>query len=111
MAAALARRGGGGLARALARGRGMCSATAAERAAGAALTSEELMRMERERSAHNYHPIPVVFSKGEGSHILDPEGNKYIDFLSAYSAVNQGHCHPKVLRALKEHGRKAHTEF
>lgn len=72
----------------------------------AALTSEELMRMERERSAHNYHPIPVVFSKGEGSHILDPEGNKYIDFLSAYSAVNQGHCHPKVLRALKEQAER-----
>lgn len=66
MAAALARRGGGGLARALARGRGMCSATAAERAAGAALTSEELMRMERERSAHKYGlpldpPLPFSF--------------------------------------------------
>uniref|UniRef100_A0A0D9VWT8 Ornithine aminotransferase n=1 Tax=Leersia perrieri TaxID=77586 RepID=A0A0D9VWT8_9ORYZ len=104
--AAAARRGGAGVALALAR-RGMCSAPApaAERAA-AALSSEDLMRMESERSAHNYHPIPVVFSKGEGSHILDPEGNKYIDFLSAYSAVNQGHCHPKVLRALTEQAER-----
>ncbi|CAN6304207.1 unnamed protein product [Urochloa humidicola] len=94
MATVLARRGAR-LAAAVARGRGMCSAGRA-----AALSSEELMRMERDCSAHNYHPIPMVFSKGEGSHIVDPEGNKYIDFLSAYSAVNQGHCHPKVVRAL-----------
>lgn len=97
MAAALARRGA-----ALAR-RGMCSAPAS---AAAALSSEELMQMERDCSAHNYHPIPVVFSKGEGSHILDPEGNKYIDFLSAYSAVNQGHCNPYVLRALIEQAER-----
>ncbi|WVZ59923.1 hypothetical protein U9M48_010005 [Paspalum notatum var. saurae] len=105
MAASLARRG----AAALARGRGMCSASAsapAKAAAAAAMSSEELMRMERDCSAHNYHPIPMVFSKGEGSHIVDPEGKKYIDFLSAYSAVNQGHCHPKVLRALIEQAER-----
>lgn len=58
--------------------------------------------MEQQHSAHNYHPIPMVFSQGKGAYIWDPEGNEYIDFLSAYSAVNQGHCHPKVMKALVE---------
>ncbi|PUZ37815.1 hypothetical protein GQ55_9G149500 [Panicum hallii var. hallii] len=108
MAVALARRGAGlaAAAAALGRGRGMCSGPAVAGRAAAALSSEELMRMERDCSAHNYHPIPMVFSKGKGSHIVDPEGNKYIDFLSAYSAVNQGHCHPKVLRALIEQAER-----
>ncbi|XP_042464717.1 ornithine aminotransferase, mitochondrial-like [Zingiber officinale] len=69
-------------------------------------SSEELMRLEQERSAHNYHPIPMVFSKASGTCVWDPEGNKYIDFLSAYSAVNQGHCHPKVMKALIEQAQK-----
>lgn len=63
-------------------------------------SSDELIKKEQEFSAHNYHPIPMVFSQGKGSSIWDPEGNRYIDFLSAYSAVNQGHCHPKVMKAL-----------
>ncbi|CAA7404905.1 unnamed protein product [Spirodela intermedia] len=63
-------------------------------------SSEELIRLEGEHSAHNYHPIPMVFSRAAGCCVWDPEGNKYIDFLSAYSAVNQGHCHPKVMEAL-----------
>ncbi|KAL0363586.1 UNVERIFIED_CONTAM: Ornithine aminotransferase, mitochondrial [Sesamum calycinum] len=53
-----------------------------------------------------YHPIPVVFSQAKGSSIWDPEGNKYVDFLSAYSAVNQGHCHPKIMKALVEQAQK-----
>ena len=58
------------------------------------------MRLEDKYGAHNYHPLPVVLSRGEGIFMWDPEGNKYYDFLSAYSAVNQGHCHPKILEAL-----------
>ncbi|KAE9461414.1 hypothetical protein C3L33_06699, partial [Rhododendron williamsianum] len=69
-------------------------------------SSQNLIDLEYQRSAHNYHPIPVVFSKAKGSSIWDPEGNKYLDFLSAYSAVNQGHCHPKVLKALTEQAER-----
>ncbi|KAJ0240675.1 Ornithine aminotransferase [Hirschfeldia incana] len=65
-------------------------------------SSQRLMELESEFSAHNYHPVPVVFSRGNGSTIWDPEGKKYIDFLAAYSAVNQGHCHPKIIKALQE---------
>ncbi|KAJ3685834.1 hypothetical protein LUZ61_014998 [Rhynchospora tenuis] len=71
-----------------------------------ALSSEELMRLEHEHSAHNYHPIPMVFSQAKGTCVWDPEGNKYIDFLSAYSAVNQGHCHPKVMKALVDQAER-----
>ena len=60
------------------------------------------MRLEDKYGAHNYHPLPVVLSRGEGIFMWDPEGNKYYDFLSAYSAVNQGHCHPKILEALTQ---------
>ncbi|KAK9155107.1 hypothetical protein Sjap_002587 [Stephania japonica] len=67
-------------------------------------SSQDLINSEYEYSAHNYHPIPVVFSKAKGSCIWDPEGHKYLDFLSAYSAVNQGHCHPKIVKALVEQG-------
>lgn len=69
-------------------------------------SSQGLMELESEFSAHNYHPVPVVFSRGNGSTIWDPEGKKYIDFLAAYSAVNQGHCHPKIIKALKEQVEK-----
>ena len=64
-------------------------------------TSKELMEMEDKYGAHNYHPLPIVIAKGEGVEVWDPEGKKYYDFLSAYSAVNQGHCHPKIIDALK----------
>ena len=63
--------------------------------------SEEAIRLENKYGAHNYHPLPVVLSKGEGVYVWDAEGKKYFDFLSAYSAVNQGHCHPKIVNALK----------
>ena len=66
------------------------------------LTSQEAMDLENKYGAHNYHPLPVVLSKGEGVFVWDLDGKKYYDFLSSYSAVNQGHCHPKILAALKK---------
>ncbi|MBL6444949.1 ornithine--oxo-acid transaminase [Fulvivirga sp. 29W222] len=66
------------------------------------LTSQETMQLEDKHGAHNYHPLPVVLAKGEGVFVWDIEGKKYYDFLSAYSAVNQGHCHPKIINTLKE---------
>ena len=64
--------------------------------------SEELMRLEAQHGAHNYHPLPVVLAKGLGAKVWDVEGKEYFDLLSAYSAVNQGHCHPKILKALTD---------
>ncbi len=64
--------------------------------------SQELIEIEEKYGAHNYHPLPVVLAKGEGVYVWDVEGKKYFDFLSAYSAVNQGHCHPKIIKALAE---------
>jgi ornithine--oxo-acid transaminase len=69
------------------------------------LTSTELMGLEDQYGAHNYHPLPVVLSRGEGVYVWDVEGKRYYDFLSAYSAVNQGHCHPKIVNALIEQSR------
>ena len=63
---------------------------------------EEYIALEDKYGAHNYHPLPVVLAKGEGVFVWDVEGKKYYDFLSSYSAVNQGHCHPKIVEALKE---------
>ncbi len=68
----------------------------------AMISSDQAMRLEDQYGAHNYHPLPVVLSKGEGVYLWSPEGKRYFDFLSAYSAVNQGHCHPKILKALQE---------
>ncbi|MCL2028457.1 MAG: ornithine--oxo-acid transaminase [Bacteroidales bacterium] len=62
--------------------------------------TEQLIAMEERYGAHNYHPLPVVLCKGEGAFVWDVEGKRYFDFLSAYSAVNQGHCHPKIVKAL-----------
>jgi ornithine--oxo-acid transaminase len=67
--------------------------------------SEQLMELEHHYGAHNYHPLPVVLSRGEGAFVWDVEGKKYYDFLSAYSAVNQGHCHPKIINALIEQAK------
>ncbi|MBJ11349.1 MAG: ornithine--oxo-acid transaminase [Flavobacteriales bacterium] len=69
-------------------------------------TSEELIALEDRYGAHNYHPLPVVLAKGDGVFVWDVEGKKYYDFLSAYSAVNQGHCHPKIINALKSQSEK-----
>jgi ornithine--oxo-acid transaminase len=65
-------------------------------------TSERLMELEEKYGAHNYHPLPVVLHRGEGIYVWDVEGKKYFDFLSSYSAVNQGHCHPRIVKALKD---------
>ena len=64
--------------------------------------AQELMHLEHEYGAHNYHPIPVVLTKGEGVYLWDVDGKRYYDFLSAYSAVNQGHCHPRIIGALTQ---------
>lgn len=64
------------------------------------LSSAEAIALEDKHGAHNYHPLPVVLSRGEGVYVWDVEGKKYYDFLSAYSAVNQGHCHPRIVGAM-----------
>ena len=64
------------------------------------LTSQQAIDLENKYGAHNYHPLPVVLNRGEGVYVWDVEGKKYYDFLSAYSAVNQGHCHPKIVGAM-----------
>jgi len=69
------------------------------------MTSAQAMQLEDQYGAHNYHPLPVVLSKGEGVHVWDVEGKMYYDFLSAYSAVNQGHCHPRIVDALVDQAR------
>ncbi|HIP35896.1 MAG TPA: ornithine--oxo-acid transaminase [Crocinitomix sp.] len=70
------------------------------------LSSDELIKLEDKYGAHNYHPLPVVLERGEGVYVWDVEGKKYYDFLSAYSAINQGHCHPKIVGALTEQANK-----
>lgn len=70
------------------------------------ISSEEAIQLEDRYGAHNYHPLPVVLERGEGVHVWDVEGKKYYDFLSAYSAVNQGHCHPKIVGAMHEQAQK-----
>ncbi|TDZ37030.1 Ornithine aminotransferase [Colletotrichum spinosum] len=67
-----------------------------------ASSTDGAIKAENEFAAHNYHPLPVVFSRASGVHVWDPEGKQYLDFLSAYSAVNQGHCHPELVKALTE---------
>jgi len=70
------------------------------------LSSLDAIALENKHGAHNYHPLPVVLSKGDGVYVWDVEGKKYYDFLSAYSAVNQGHCHPKIISALTNQAEK-----
>lgn len=69
------------------------------------ITSQMAIAMEEKYGAHNYHPLPVVLAKGEGVYLWDAEGKCYYDFLSAYSAVNQGHCHPRIIEALVDQAR------
>ncbi len=69
------------------------------------MRTEDYISLEEKYGAHNYHPLPVVLSKGEGVFLWDVEGKKYFDFLSAYSAVNQGHCHPKIVNAMTEQAK------
>lgn len=68
--------------------------------------SEHLMALEERHGAHNYHPLPVVLERGAGVHLWDVEGRRYFDFLSGYSAVNQGHCHPRIVEAMVRQARK-----
>ena len=70
------------------------------------LSSENIIDLEYKFGAHNYHPLPVVLNEGKGVFVWDVEGRKYYDFLSAYSAVNQGHCHPKIIKALIDQSKK-----
>ncbi len=70
------------------------------------MTSQDYIKREDKYGAHNYHPLPVVLEKAEGVHVWDVEGKQYYDFLSAYSAVNQGHCHPKIVNAMTEQAQK-----
>jgi ornithine--oxo-acid transaminase len=70
------------------------------------LSAKDYMDRESRFGAHNYHPIPVVLERGEGIYVWDVEGKKYFDFLSAYSAANQGHCHPKIVKALTDQAQK-----
>ena len=68
--------------------------------------SDELIELENNFGAHNYHPLPVVLERGEGVYVWDVNGKKYFDFLAAYSAVNQGHCHPRIIKALTNQAQK-----
>ncbi len=70
------------------------------------MRSHDYISIEEQYGAHNYHPLDVVIHKGQGIHVWDVEGNKYVDCLSAYSAVNQGHCHPRIIAKLKEQADK-----
>ncbi|RHR78904.1 ornithine--oxo-acid transaminase [Odoribacter sp. AF15-53] len=70
------------------------------------MTEQDYMDREAKYGAHNYHPLPVVLEKGEGIYVWDVNGKRYFDFLSAYSAVNQGHCHPKIVEAMTEQAKK-----
>ncbi len=65
------------------------------------LSSQQIIALEEKYGAHNYHPLPVVLAKGKGVHVWDVDGKQYLDFLSSYSAVNQGHCHPKIVKAMQ----------
>lgn len=69
------------------------------------MNSRYFIRLEQKYGAHNYHPLPVVIARGKGVWVWDVEGKKYLDFLSAYSAVNQGHCHPKIIKTLIEQAK------
>jgi ornithine--oxo-acid transaminase len=70
------------------------------------LSATAIMNLEDQYGAHNYHPLPVVLERGEGVYVWDVDGKRYYDFLSAYSAVNQGHCHPVIIEAMIEQAKK-----
>ena len=68
--------------------------------------TQQAIYLEEQYGAHNYHPLPVVLSRGKGVYVWDVEGNRYVDFLSAYSAVSQGHCHPRIIDAMVEQAKQ-----
>ena len=76
-----------------------------------ASSSDEAIHSEHTYAAHNYHPLPIVFSRAAGTSVWDPEGKHYLDFLSAYSAVNQGHCHPELIKALTDQASRLTDVF
>ncbi|KAG8236666.1 hypothetical protein J437_LFUL014393, partial [Ladona fulva] len=82
------------------------SVEAPQAASRATLTSQRVFEREDKYGAHNYHPIPVAICKAQGVYMWDVEGRQYLDFLSAYSAVNQGHCHPTIIKALTSQAEK-----
>ncbi|XP_060654850.1 ornithine aminotransferase, mitochondrial [Drosophila nasuta] len=85
---------------------GIAQKTQPKEATESSSRSEAVFAREQKYGAHNYHPLPVALSRGEGVHVWDVEGKRYFDYLSAYSAVNQGHCHPKIIKALTEQSQK-----
>jgi ornithine--oxo-acid transaminase len=70
------------------------------------MNTQDYIKREDKFGAHNYHPLPVVLERGEGPFVWDVEGKRYFDFLSAYSAVNQGHCHPAIIKALTDQAKR-----
>ena len=72
----------------------------------AAISPSELIELEERYGAHNYHPLDVVIERASGAWVYDVEGRRYLDFLAAYSAVNQGHCHPAILKAMNEQAKR-----
>ena len=70
------------------------------------MNTKEFVQLENQYGAHNYHPLDVVINKGQGVWVFDVDGNKYLDFLSAYSAINQGHCHPRLVKVMQEQAGK-----
>ena len=70
------------------------------------MQTKDYIEKENHYGAHNYHPLPVVLERGEGVFVWDVEGKRFFDFLAAYSAVNQGHCHPKIVKALTDQASK-----
>src|SRR6476620_8166782 len=73
---------------------------------GLSSNTQHYIDLEEKYGAHNYHPLPVVLNRGEGVFVWDVDGNRYYDFLSGYSAVNQGHCHPAIINALVEQAKR-----
>src|SRR5437762_8574774 len=71
-----------------------------------ASSTQHYLELEEKYGAHNYHPLPVVLTRGKGVHVWDVDGKKYYDFLSGYSAVNQGHCHPRIVKALTDQAQQ-----
>ena len=90
----------------VAAGRSVRAFSAAVEESSVSDTSQAYIDLEDRHGAHNYHPLPVVLSRGQGTRVWDVDGNEYFDFLSAYSAVNQGHCHPKIINALVDQAHK-----
>ncbi len=73
--------------------------------------TNEFIELEEKYGAHNYHPLDVVIERAEGVWVYDVDGNRYLDCLASYSAVNQGHCHPKILQALHRAGAQGHAHL